>query len=74
VDWSTPGFDDSSWSAGAAGFSSGFSSYNEATVLPDPTASYVSVLLRRSFVVTNLAEVVWPALRIDYDDGFVARS
>jgi hypothetical protein len=70
--WNQPEFKDAGWLRGASGFSRGFLSYDEATLLPEPAASYVSVYFRKSFVVTNLADIVWPTLRIDYDDGVVA--
>jgi hypothetical protein len=70
--WSAPTFDDSGWLSGPSGFSAGFETYDEATVLSDLPSNYVSVFLRRPFILTNLADVVWPVLRIDYDDGFVA--
>ena len=72
VNWPAVLFDDSAWPSGPAGFSIGFGNYDEATTLPDMPGNYVSVFLRRKFVVAQLDDVVWPVLRIDYDDGFVA--
>ena len=72
ADWMTAGFPDAGWFSGPSGFSTGFAFYDEATTFPDMPAGYVSLYLRREFVVTNLSDVVWPVLRIDYDDGFVA--
>ena len=72
VNWTAVLFDDSSWPMGPSGFSIGFGNYDEATTLPDMPGNYGSVFLRRKFVVAQLDEVVWPVLRIDYDDGFVA--
>lgn len=71
-DWTLTTFDDSTWPEGPSGFSVGFGTYDEATVLADMPAHYLSVFLRRSFVVTDLTDVIWPVLRVDYEDGFVA--
>lgn len=71
-DWATSAFADFSWSSGPSGFSVGFGNYEEATVLADMPGNYNSVLLRRKFVVAQSDPIVWPVLRIDYDDGFVA--
>ncbi|HAV61385.1 MAG TPA: hypothetical protein DCY13_03365 [Verrucomicrobiales bacterium] len=70
--WQTNDFDDAGWKSGPAGFSTGFGSYDEATLLPGFVNNSVSLFLRRSFAITNLDAVVWPVLRINYDDAFVA--
>ena len=69
--WRLPGFDDSQWPLGRAGFSSGASSYNEATVLPDVGWRCVSAYFRKTFAVADPARVQWLVLRIDYSAGFV---
>lgn len=68
--WRAPAFDDSSWSNGPAPFY-----YGEplnGTLLSDMLNQYLCVFLRRSFVVTNLAELGGLRLGAKCDDGFIA--
>lgn len=69
ADWTQPAFNDSGWLTGWAGFSRG---YYESTELHDMYGGYTSLFCRKSFVVTDPAEVKWLVLRVDYDSGFVA--
>ncbi len=71
-DWIQPFYDDSAWPVGPSGFSVGFGNYEEATVLHGLPGSHTAVYLRQLFVVTSASQIIWPMLRIDYDDGFVA--
>lgn len=72
--WELKVFDDSSWSAGPSGF--GFGDNDDATALPwassTPETSTVSVFLRKTFTVTDLANISSCYFNIDLDDGFVA--
>ncbi|MBC8002104.1 MAG: hypothetical protein H7X97_05910, partial [Opitutaceae bacterium] len=67
--WRSPAFDDSTWSSGPMpiGYDA---SLLMATPLTDMNGNYTTVFLRRTFVVTNLAN--FPSLFLDalYDDGF----
>lgn len=63
--WQAPGFDDAGWAEGPAGF--GFGDGDDATVV-EPC---VSVAMRRTFVVPDLAAVRRLHLHLDFDDGVV---
>ena len=66
VDWSSIGFDDSSWLTGEGGF--GYGDGDDGTEITPA----VSVYLRRIFTVADAASLVSAILHADYDDGFVA--
>lgn len=68
TDWQLQGFDDSTWWEGPGGF--GSTTYGESTRFPN-TNGWEQVLLRRSFVVPDGADVRWLSLRVDYSGGFV---
>lgn len=68
--WRQVDFDDSQWEAGAAGF--GFGDGDDATILDDMQDNYVSVYIRREFVVASVDGAAIVELTIDYDDGFIA--
>ncbi len=71
--WRELAFDDRTWAAGISGLSHGYGEdYDEPTRLPDFGTTYLSVYARKSFSLTNLTQVRWLTLRIDYNDGFVA--
>lgn len=65
--WTSSTFNDSSWSNGASGF--GYADGDDATLIPNGT---LSVYLRKSFNLTNVADIISLILDIDYDDAFVA--
>ncbi|NRB61706.1 MAG: CotH kinase family protein [Saprospiraceae bacterium] len=65
--WVSLNFDDSNWAEGPSGF--GYGDGDDATVVPEGTRS---IFMRRTFTVTNAADVEALILDIDYDDGFVA--
>ncbi len=65
--WNSSSFDDSNWSNGASGF--GYADGDDATLIPNGT---LSVYLRKSFNLTNVADIISLILDIDYDDAFVA--
>ncbi|MEE3052220.1 MAG: serine/threonine-protein kinase [Planctomycetota bacterium] len=76
ADWNKPDFDDSSWAAGPSGF--GYSSMGSELVtlktrLDDmPTEKYLSVYIRKSFEIEELARLREFRLKLLIDDGFVA--
>jgi parallel beta-helix repeat protein len=68
--WKEVDFDDSAWESGPAGF--GFGDDDDATILDDMRSSYLTVYIRREFVVASAASDAALELVIDYDDGFIA--
>lgn len=64
--WNSPEFDDSGWSTGPSGF--GYGDDDDATVIDET----MSVYIRKSFTVTDPAQVLSAILHVDCDDGFVA--
>lgn len=68
--WADPGFDDSKWFRGSTGF--GYGDGDDATVLSDMRGNYLSIYLRRRFLLDDPAQLENPILEIAYDDGFVA--
>jgi len=68
-DWNSPGFDDSQWKKGKAGF--GYSDKDDATVL-DMKGKYMAVHIRHDFDRAVLKDAERMGLMINYDDGFVA--
>ena len=71
-DWNAVAFDDGEWSSGPSGFSVGYGTYDEATVLPSVPGNYPSVFFRKSFFLEEADSLIWPTLRVDFNDGFVA--
>lgn len=65
--WRNPGFDDSNWESGSAGF--GYGDGDDTTIIPNGSAA---VFLRKSFSFEDINTVEALLLDIDYDDGFVA--
>jgi len=68
--WTRIEFDDSAWLTGRTGI--GFGDNDDETVLKDMQYAYLSVYARKRFWVPDPSEVRGLALRIDWDDGFVA--
>ena len=75
--WTQQTYDDSTgWGTGASGF--GFGDNDDATVFSDmqhiagTQAGYLSVFIRKTFVVSDPAAISRLTLAVDYDDGFVA--
>jgi len=64
--WRYIGFDDALWKSGASGF--GFGDNDDATIVP----ATISVYIRKTFTVNDIANVDTAFLHIDYDDAFVA--
>jgi hypothetical protein len=76
--WRTNGFNDSTWLTGTAPFHYGTSgatgddSITTGTILTDMWNSYRGIFLRRTFVITNVGEILSVSLTATCDDGFVA--
>lgn len=68
--WAAADFDDSKWFRGSTGF--GYGDGDDATVLSDMRGNYLSVYLRRRFLLEDPDQLQNPILEIAYDDGFVA--
>ena len=68
--WLQPGFDDSAWLRGLTPL--GYGRSDLVTVLDDMRENYLSVYLRRTFVIDDPATVETLVLRMVFDDGFVA--
>jgi len=64
--WNTLNFDDSLWLAGKSGF--GFGDNDDNTII-DQT---ISLYIRKTFDLENVADVKKIYLHVDYDDGFIA--
>ncbi len=68
--WNTVGFNDGSWLQGPTGI--GYGDGDDATELTDMRDSYLSVFMRRTFMVAEPQLVVSLGLDLTYDDGFAA--
>lgn len=68
--WTEIEFDDSDWLRGTTGI--GYGDDDDALVLSDMRGNYLSVYLRRAFVVRDPADFENLILEVGYDDGFVA--
>jgi len=68
--WQALGFDDSLWLTGTAPFGYGESFVN--TQFNDMRSNYTTVYFRKTFVVTNLAEIGSMTMEAQFDDGFRA--
>ncbi len=66
ADWTAASFDDSNWLSGPSGF--GYGDNDDSTVLSQAS----SVFLRKTFQISNLADLEQVILHMDYDDGFIA--
>ena len=67
-DWTRPGFDDSTWKNGKAGF--GYGDADDTTEL-DMQNKYTSVYLRKTFKLQQPTDVNHLWLGISYDDAFI---
>jgi len=76
--WRTNGFNDAAWLAGPAPFSYGSNAsgrddgLTNGTVISNMRQNFSCIFLRRTFVVTNVADIQSVAFNTFYDDGFVA--
>lgn len=71
-DWRIPGFDDGTWAEAPSGFSYGYGTYEDATLVPGMVTAPGALLLRCPFNWASAEPPTWLTLRVDYDDGFVA--
>ena len=69
LEWTESDFDDSDWPSGASPIRYGDG--NGGTVLGDMRNTYSTIFFRRTFTVTNPAQISALDLQVDYDDGFV---
>jgi hypothetical protein len=69
-DWTEPGFDDSGWRLGPAGF--GYGDGDDATLLADMRRSYQRVYVRRTVAAAELEGHAELGLMVRYDDAFIA--
>ena len=68
--WQSPGFDDSSWSSGAAQL--GYGDGDEQTVVsygPNANNKYITTYFRKTFVATNVNRIANMTLKLVVDDG-----
>jgi hypothetical protein len=75
--WRTIDFNDASWTAGQAPFyyenqPGGATSYTGNTLLGDMFGGYTCIFLRKTFLVTNVADLSELHLHSFCDDGFIA--
>ncbi|HMO51931.1 MAG TPA: hypothetical protein PKE26_12275 [Kiritimatiellia bacterium] len=69
-EWTSLAYNDTAWlGPSPSGF--GMGDCDDGTVLGDMQNNYLSVYTRKTFVVTNKAEISHLTLGIDYDDGAV---
>src|SRR5207248_11507031 len=70
--WRATAFSDATWASGAAEL--GYGDGDEPTVVsfgPNASAKFITTYFRKSFSVTDPAQVTSPSLRIKRDDGAV---
>jgi len=67
TDWHSTSFSDVDWNLGKSGF--GYGDDDDATILPSGT---MSVFVRKTFPLSDLASIKRCLLHMDYDDGFIA--
>jgi hypothetical protein len=70
TDWTSLEFDASKWYRGTTGI--GYGDGDDATVLSDMRGNYLSVYLRKKFMIDDPSQFENLILEIAYDDGFVA--
>ena len=71
ADWAQPGFDDSDWVVGKAGF--GWSDNDDVTEIPQfASTDLASMYIRTEFILTDPAVLPPIYLKILHDDAFVA--
>ncbi len=68
--WKEIDFNDSLWETGQSGF--GYGDGDDNTILSDMEDNYLTVYIRKEFVVSSVPPQATIQLVIDYDDGFVA--
>jgi hypothetical protein len=68
--WRTLSFPDANWLTGNGVIGYGESSSFLSTILSDMRSNYTTVFFRKTFVVTNKAQITGLTLQAVYDDGF----
>nr|HPR62383.1 hypothetical protein [Prolixibacteraceae bacterium] len=66
-EWAQPGFDDSTWQTGQAGF--GNEDNDDRTIVPSGS---IAVFIKKTFFIPDTSAIVSALLHVDYDDGFIA--
>lgn len=66
--WRALGFNDAAWSTGVGAI--GYGESFITTLLGDMQNNYTVAFLRKTFVVTNVAQIAGLSLAAQYDDGF----
>lgn len=67
TNWRNISFNDGSWNSGSGGI--GYGDNDDATQI---STSYNSVMMRKTFFVSDTSEILKAIVNMDYDDGFVA--
>ena len=67
--WMTAGFDDGGWASGAAELGYGDDQTTTVSFGPDSTDKHITTWFRRTFSVTNVAEISRLKLSVKRDDG-----
>ena len=70
LDWTKPGFNDTSWLRGKV--SIGYGDDDDATIVSDMRNKYMSLYLRHTFTIGDPYELDNLMLHVEFDDGFVA--
>lgn len=74
--WNNSGFDDSNWQRGPSGFGYGNKQVGDqnknATNLEDMKGNYLTVYVRKDFIIDDAREVTNMILSIDCDGPFIA--
>ena len=68
--WTQPDFQPTNWKTGKAGF--GYGDNDDTTVLSNMRGRYTTVYIRNTFALPRHANVRTLALRVRYDDAFIA--
>ena len=67
TNWRNLSFNDGSWSSGPAGF--GYGDSDDRTTI---STNSRSVMMRKTFTISDSTKILKAVFNIDYDDGFVA--
>lgn len=68
--WRALGYSDAEWLTGIGPIGYGESASFLGTILTDMRSNYTTVFFRKTFVVTNVAQISELILETSYDDGF----
>jgi len=72
TEWTSPGFDDSSWTTGTAIF--GYGDVDDTTDFPEMRYKYLSVYIRTEFDILDPKDIQKDTalLKVDFNDGYIA--